>query len=217
MTPNPRRIAGGLAAAVLGSGVTAALLLAPAATSASPPSTDVTSSDVTSSDDTATGSATDDAETARGDALRETLQPLVDAGALTADQADAIVAELLDMSGRRFELEIGPDVMLAPGFPAPPEMPGGRPDHGPFGGRLRPFNVEAIADAIGIDESELIDQLRQGETVAEIAEANGVDTQTVIDALVDEYTQRVTDWVTGEDSSVDEESAPTTPTTETAA
>jgi hypothetical protein len=209
MTPNPRRIAGGLAAAILGGGVTAALLLAPNATSASPPSTDATSTD-----DTGTGTATDDGETGRGDALREALQPLVDAGALTAEQADAIVAELLDVSGRRFELEIGPDVMVAPGFPGPPEMPGGRHDRGPFGGGLRLFNADVVAEAIGIDPSELIAELRQGQTVAEIAEANGVDPQTVIDALVEDYTDRITEWVNGDDATVDEETATTTPTTE---
>jgi hypothetical protein len=217
MTPNPRTIAGGLAAAVLGSGVTAALLLAPNATSASTP----TSTEATSTDDT--GGTTDSGDTsARGEALREALQPLVDAGALTAEQADAIVDELLSVAVSRFDLEIGPDIQIGRGLPGGPEIPGvpgGRHENGPFGGRLRLFSAGVIADAIGIDEADLIDQLAQDKTVAEIAQDNGVDPQTVVGALVDDYTQRVTDWVNGDDSSsaTDEEAATTTPTTEAAA
>jgi hypothetical protein len=214
MTPNPRTIAGGLAAAVLGSGVTAALLLAPNATSASTP----TSTEVTSPDDT---SGTADSETASArDALREVLQPLVDAGALTAEEADAIVDELLDFARPSFNVEIGPGDQLVPGRPGPnfPGMPGGRHEDGPFGGRLRLFRADLVADAIGIDETDLIAQLAQGATVAEIAEENGVDPQTAVDALVDDYTQRVTDWVNGDDtSSTEDETATTTPTTEAAA
>jgi hypothetical protein len=214
MTPNPRTIAGGITAAVLGSGVTAALLLAPSATSASTP----TSTEVTGTDDT--GGTTQSADTsARGDALREALQPLVDAGALTEEQADTIVNELLDAAIPRFDLQIGPDIQVGPGAPDVPGMPGGRHENGPFGGRLRAFNAAVIADAIGIDEADLIDQLRQGKTVAEIAQDNGVDPQTVIDALVDDYTQRVTEWINGDDtgSTTDDEAATTTPTTEAAA
>jgi hypothetical protein len=210
MNPNPRTIAGGLAAAVLGSGVTAALLLAPDATSASTP----TSTEVPSTDD----SDGADGTSARGDALREALQPLVDGGALTEEQADAIVDELLDVAVSRFDLEIGPDVLIGrgfPGLPALPGMPGGHHENGPFGGRLRLLNADVIADAIGIDVADLIDQLRQGQTVAEIAEDNGVDPQAVIAALVDEYSERVTDWVNGDDSgaTTDDEAATTTPPT----
>jgi hypothetical protein len=217
MTPNPRTIAGGLAAAVLGGGVTSAQLLAPNATSASTP----TSTEVTSTDDT--GGATDsESSSARSDALREALQPLVDAGALTAEQADAIVDELAALAMPSFNFELAPGDHLVPGRPGPelPGMPGGRHQDGPLGGRLRLFRAaEVVADAIGIDATDLVAQLAQGETVAEIAEANGVDPQTVVDALVDDYTERVTDWVNGDDgiSTDDDETATTTPTTEAAA
>ena len=55
-----------------------------------------------------------------------------------------------------------------------------------------------IAEALGIDVETLRDELRSGATIAEIAEANGVDPQVVIDALVAEYTERVTAWIEGE-------------------
>ncbi len=90
MSPNPRKVAGGVAAAVLGSGVTAALLLGPTPTGAAPP----TSSEVVDTDE-AEDSTDESASTERGDRLRELLQPLVDSGALTEEDADAIVAELV--------------------------------------------------------------------------------------------------------------------------
>ena len=46
--------------------------------------------------------------------------------------------------------------------------------------------------------------MRNGATVAEIAEANGVDPQVVVDALVADYTERVTAWVEGEQPTADE-------------
>ena len=46
------------------------------------------------------------------------------------------------------------------------------------------MKVEAAAEAIGISEDDLRTQLRDGQTLAEIAEANGVDRQAVVDALV---------------------------------
>ena len=56
-----------------------------------------------------------------------------------------------------------------------------------------------IAEAIGIDVDDAAStSLRSGSTVAEIAEANGVDPQVVIDALVADYTERVTAWIEGE-------------------
>jgi hypothetical protein len=214
MTPNPRTIAGGLAAAVLGGGVTAALLLAPNATSAATP----TSTEVTGTDDT--GAATDSGDTsARGEALREALQPLVDAGALTEEQADDLVSELLD-AVPQVNVQLGRGL---PGMPEVPGMPGRHQEGGPLA-RLTQHSAGVIADTIGIDQADLITQLRDGKTVAEIAQDNGVDPQAVIDALVDDYTQRVTDFVNGDTGSTgdsgstsDDEAATTTPTTEAAA
>jgi hypothetical protein len=217
MTPNPRTIAGGIAAAVLGSGVTAALLLAPNATSAAstPTSTEVTSStDDTSGGTTGSGSTSD-----QTDALRDALQPLVDAGVLTAAQADNLANELRDVVPQ-FHVEIGPDVQAGPGLPGMPGMPGMPGRHQEIGplARLTQHSAGVIADTIGIDQADLITQLRDGKTVAEIAQDNGVDPQAVIDALVNDYTQRVTDFVNGDTgSTTDGESATTTPTTEAAA
>ena len=61
-----------------------------------------------------------------------------------------------------------------------------------------------VAEAIGIDVETLQEELRNGSTVAEIAEANGVDPQAVVDALVADYTERVTAWIEGEQTTSDE-------------
>ncbi len=87
--------------------------------------------------------------------LRAALEELVDEGVLTQDQADAVIEKLAEnFDGDRRERH-----------PA---------RHG--------FAV--AAEVIGIPPSELVTQLVDGSTIAEVAEANGVDPQAVIDALV---------------------------------
>jgi polyhydroxyalkanoate synthesis regulator phasin len=95
-----------------------------------------------------------------GDRVRELLQPLVEDGTIDADQADAVASYLAE------------------------QRPEGR-DHRP-GPRRPAFDGEVVADLIGIDATSLREQLRDGASIADVAEANGVDPQTVIDALVAE-------------------------------
>ena len=116
--PNPRKIAGGIAAAVLGSGVTAALLLGPSADQRR-------DADIERGRQHRRGrrhhaESGDTAE--RGERLRELLQPLVDAGALTEEQADAIVAELVDslLDPIGPDIQIGADIQVGPGGPGFP-------------------------------------------------------------------------------------------------
>ena len=61
----------------------------------------------------------------------------------------------------------------------------GLPDRGPgHGGGHFGAGLDAAAEAIGITSEELRTALRDGSTIAEVAEANSVEVQTVIDALV---------------------------------
>ncbi|MEZ5139777.1 MAG: hypothetical protein R2711_13740 [Acidimicrobiales bacterium] len=64
--------------------------------------------------------------------------------------------------------------------PADGERPDGPMGRGPGGG----FDRDAAAEALGITTDELQTQLEAGQTLAEIAEAQGVDKQDLIDALV---------------------------------
>ncbi len=95
-----------------------------------------------------------------GERLRETLQALVDDGTLTAAQADAVTEHLVENR---------------------PEREGRHHRRG----RRPGADGEVVAEIIGIDVDTLREELRSGSSLADIATANGVDPQTVIDALVD--------------------------------
>lgn len=51
--------------------------------------------------------------------------------------------------------------------------------------------VRVAAGAIGIEPSELLQAIRDGQTIAEVAESNGVDPSTVVDAIVADARDRL--------------------------
>lgn len=51
--------------------------------------------------------------------------------------------------------------------------------------------VAALAELVGTDAEGLKTALKEGNTLAEIAEQNGVEVQAVIDALVEQANQRI--------------------------
>ena len=113
--------------------------------------------------------------------LKARLQTLVDDGTLTSSQLDAVVAAL----------------------EAARPMGGGHEGrgHGGARGEKRQEMLTAAADAIGITADELKTAIEGGQTIAQVAEANGKSVQSVIDALVaqatTDLTQRITDMVNG--------------------
>ena len=113
--------------------------------------------------------------------LKARLQTLVDGGTLTSSQLDAVAAAL----------------------EAARPMGGGHEGRGHGGdrGEKRQEMLTAAADAIGITADELKTAIEGGQTIAQIAEANGKSVQSVIDALVAQasadLTQRITDMVNG--------------------
>jgi polyhydroxyalkanoate synthesis regulator phasin len=115
----------------------------------------------------------------RSGRLREALESLVEDGTISAAQADAVAEH------------------LARTFPGP---------HGHFIGRgpgLASF--AAAAEIIGIENSELREGLADGATLAEIAEENGVDAQTLIDGLVAAVEEKLDELVA--DGRITEEQA----------
>lgn len=112
----------------------------------------------TSSTSSTTGTA--EAPVDRTARLQEVLAPLVADGTITQAQADAVVARLIEA--------------------APAGGHGGRGGHGPGRGA----RLEGAAEAIGVTTEELGQALRDGQTIAEVAAANNVDVQVVIDAMV---------------------------------
>lgn len=72
----------------------------------------------------------------------------------------------------------------------------GRPP-GPGGGG--PASLDIAAEALGITEDELRTELEGGASITSVAEAQGVDVQTVIDALVADATTRIQERVDADD------------------
>jgi uncharacterized protein YidB (DUF937 family) len=109
---------------------------------------------------------------------RERLEDAIDAGRLTQDQADAIAD---DLEERVTDLVNGD---LAP-FPLPllPHL------------GLWPAPIAFIADAIGIDPAELLAALADGRTIADVAQDNGVEVESVVDAIVAELRDRLDEAV----------------------
>ena len=54
-------------------------------------------------------------------------------------------------------------------------------------------DLEEAAAAIGIDEAELEAAIDSGDTIADVAEANGVAVDVVVDAMVDAKAERVSE------------------------
>jgi hypothetical protein len=100
------------------------------------------------------------------------LQELVDDGTITATQADAVATHLVEQMPDR----------------------GGRGHDGRHGGG-RGVAGTVVADALGITDEELRTALASGQTIAELAAAEGVDVQVVIDAMLAEVEQRLDDKV----------------------
>ena len=134
---------------------------------------DTTPDDSTPADTTPEDTTTDESTTSpdSGTRLREALQPLVDDGTITAEQADAVVAQLkesLPDHGGRF------------GHGGPGHRGGG------VFGHIFGEASDVVTGLLGIDADTLRTELLDGKSLADIATENGVEPQAVIDALVAE-------------------------------
>jgi hypothetical protein len=156
----------GVAGGLLAGGTIGLLVAAPTFTSAAPALgvSDNVEQDVEGDEqgDVPAAEPDEDAAGVPGTRLRDALQPLVDDGTITSEQADAVAEHLAT------------------------EVPGGGERRGGWGRRHPGFDGEVVAEAIGIDVAELREQLRAGSSIADIATANGVAPQAVIDQLVAE-------------------------------
>ncbi len=75
-----------------------------------------------------------------------------------------------------------------------PAPPAGQGEHlgrrGPAH-RLVSAVIKTAADTIGVEPRELLNQLRQGKSIAEVATEHGVDPQAVVDAVVAKANERI--------------------------
>lgn len=160
---NKKLMATAIAASTLGGAAAGAALLAPGQAGARHDSGPAVES-----------STTDPAARPEfGTRIAAALQGLVDDGTLTEDQVDAVIDALAD---------------------ARPDTRDGvrhRRHHGPRGHFFARVAGPEIAELLDMEPEELRDELRNGRTVADLAEARGVDIDTVIDALVDAAEERL--------------------------
>lgn len=98
------------------------------------------------------------------EAIRAALDDLVTDGTITADQADAVVAALVEAMPR----------------------PGGHGPGGPGGHGGPGMLFDTVADVLGVTADEVREALQSGKSIAEFAEDKGVAVDAVVDALVAE-------------------------------
>jgi len=108
----------------------------------------------------------------RVSAIREALTGLVDDNTITEEQADRVAETLAD------------------------ELPshgrgGGHGGHGGPGGMGRGLGLDSAAEALGLTEDELREALSDGDTLAEVAEQEGVAVDAVVEALVADARERL--------------------------
>jgi hypothetical protein len=120
------------------------------------------------------------------------LDGLVANGTITQEQADAIVGAGEAAHAERHANRAEGGMGRAEGGMGRPEMRGpGRPG-GPGRGGMP---LESAAEAIGITVEELRTGLQSGQSLAAIAEANGVSADTLIEELTNDARTRITDMV----------------------
>ncbi|GDX26610.1 hypothetical protein LBMAG12_09840 [Actinomycetes bacterium] len=156
-----------------------------ASASSAPVSTIVSSDDTNDDSDGGRGEGEHDGAkmdpAARQAKLREALQTLVDAGTLTSSQVEAIVAAL---------------EAARPAGDQDHESDDGHQGRGGPKGERRQEMLAAAAEVIGITTTELQTAVKSGQTIAEVAVANGKSVQSVIDALVAQATADITEHIT---------------------
>lgn len=182
---NTRKLIGAAAfsVALAGGGIAGALLGTPVTSGAQEEST------------TTTATPADDEARPGGGPRGERLEAAATALGMTADELEAelqagnTIAEVAAAEGVDVETVI--DAIVADATDELRErvtafVNGEAPLGGPRPGRNGGPRLDAAAAALGITEDELKAALQDGQSIAQIAEANGIDVQTVIDALVAE-------------------------------
>jgi hypothetical protein len=109
------------------------------------------------------------------EALKSRIDDAVEDGRLSEEQGDRL----------KEALETGAAPLFLGGW--------GKLKHGL--GNLRFDSLETASSYLGVEEDELRDRLREGETLAEIAEDEGKSVDGLVQALVDESEARIDDAV----------------------
>lgn len=127
-------------------------------------------------DDAATGATAADRAAEHAARLQEVLQPLIDDNTLTQAQVDKVIAAL-DAA-----------------------RPAGGEGRGPGGQRgQRGPKLDVVATTLGITADDLRTALQGGQTIAEVAVANGKTAQDVVDAILADINTKVAEHVAAGD------------------
>lgn len=174
MTIRKRFTAGGMAAAIALTGVTAL----GAGWAVAGESDDTTTTD--------TGpEATQDGRTGMVQRMRDALAGLVDDGTITQDQATT-VAETLADSAPMHDGARGPGHRAMMGGQFGDMMGAGPGMMGGHGGMMGAGagGLDVAADALGLSQDKLRAALADGDTLADVAEQQGVAVEDLVDAFV---------------------------------
>lgn len=114
--------------------------------------------------------------------LQEVLQPLVDDGTITQAQADAVIDALQAAAPK--------------GGPGGPGRPGGR---GP--------GFAVVAETLGLTEEEVRQAVIDGQTLAELATANGSSAEALVDAILADIKSHMDEKVAAGDLTQEEADA----------
>lgn len=125
--------------------------------------------------------ASQDREARHSERLAEVLQPLVDDGTLTDEQMDAVV-----------------ETLVAAG----PVGGHGRGGHGRGG-----HGISVVAETLGLTAEEIRAAIESGQTIADLAAANGSSGDAVIDAMVAEVSAHLAEKVAAGDLTQEEADA----------
>ena len=196
-----------VAAAIAGGGVTGALLGVPAISGAQESTTPDTTPDTTDEVPAPEGvvrhggPGLDAAAAALGmelDALIEALRSGQTIAEIATAQGvdvntviDAMVADVLERNPDADEAQVRERITQ---FVNEGGKLGGPGHHGPRLGFRGP-GLDAAAEALGMERDALVEALRGGQTIAEVAAAQGVDVNVVIDAMVAEARERIETFV----------------------
>lgn len=136
----------------------------------------------TAADDDAPAPGGEQTLSSRVDRIVDRLSGLVEDGTIDEEQAEAVAEELAEQTG-----------------------PGRGHGWGHRMGEALALGLETAAETLGLTEDEVRAAVQDGTTLAELAEAQGVETQTLVDALVAAAEERVAEAVA--DGSLTQEQA----------
>lgn len=108
----------------------------------------------------------------------------------TTTTAEDAATDSEDTGGEDTDAEALPDELPEGDLP---EGPG--PGHGPGHGPGPVGHLDSAAETLGLSTDELVEQLHDGSTLGEIADEAGVDRQTLVDAILADQEERVTEML----------------------